>query len=166
MLFTRGQGQDKAAPAVLIDRFSNQTARHIADITATTSEQPEPRSTVAERDAQALALGDGNINAEFTRRLEDAQCGRLGCYRQGQSRQRHWDTPPQPHTRCRPDGTAALSCRAVRLRPTAARPARDQESHINKSEQPDGIVDGANAVPAQRNVWARCAIIHTRIRNG
>ena len=84
VLFAGGQSENKSATSLLIDRLSNQTTGHIADIATPAGKQTQAGSTIAEGNAQALPLRHRDIGPEFAGGLENAQGHGLGGHGQGQ----------------------------------------------------------------------------------
>ncbi len=81
MLLARRQRQDKTATTVRIDGLADKTSRNAPDKFLLTSKKTESRAAETHRHAQTLSLADRNVDAEFSRRLEQAERERFRRHR-------------------------------------------------------------------------------------
>ena len=78
MLLARRQGQDEPPPPARVDRLADDTPRHAAHVAFVRREEPDARPAVADGQAEALCLGDGDIGAAGTRRADEREREWLG----------------------------------------------------------------------------------------
>ena len=69
MLFTRLQRQHIPAPALLVDGFTDNATRHVADQRLFGGNKPKGWAAEREWIAQALPITHGNIDPHFARRF-------------------------------------------------------------------------------------------------
>ena len=78
MLLTRLERVHESAGAVRVECLARDAAGHLAHERFATREDPKMRAAVRHRDAERLALADGDVDAERARRLEERVRMRLG----------------------------------------------------------------------------------------
>ena len=77
VLLARAQGHDVRAPAVDVRGAAHEPAGHLAHEVRPSRQEAEVRTAVLERDAQRLALADGDVRAVFTGRGQNGERDRL-----------------------------------------------------------------------------------------
>src|SRR6202046_4672709 len=70
--------QAESAAPVAIASLSDQPAGHLAQMSHSRCHEADTGSAILKRQPETLPLADGNIDAKFARRAQQAQCDSFG----------------------------------------------------------------------------------------